>query len=71
MKLTTKNAIEATWNALIAADETVTATERERLFEQLLALRNDIPRAAFTQKLLYSFGAYMTVCKIERDNAEV
>ena len=33
-------------------------------------LRDDIPRASFTQKLLYSFGAFMTVCKIERDNAE-
>lgn len=33
-------------------------------------LRDDVPRASFTQKLLYSFGAFMTVCKIERDNAE-
>lgn len=33
-------------------------------------LRDDIPRASFTQKLLYSLGAFMTVCKIERDNAE-
>ena len=29
-----------------------------------------IPRSAFDQDLLYSFGAYMTVCQIERNNAE-
>ena len=29
-----------------------------------------IPRSAFDQNILYSFGAFMTVCKIERENAE-
>jgi restriction system protein len=29
-----------------------------------------LPRTAFDQDLLYSFGAYMTVCKITRHNAE-
>jgi restriction system protein len=29
-----------------------------------------IPRSAFNQNLLYSLGAFMTVCKIERDDAE-
>jgi restriction system protein len=33
-------------------------------------LRDDMPRAAYTQKLLYSLGAFMTVCRIQRDNAE-
>jgi restriction system protein len=33
-------------------------------------LRTDIPRTDFGQDLLYSFGAFMTVCKIERNNAE-
>ena len=34
-------------------------------------LRTDIPRTAFDQDLLYSFGAFMTVCQISRNNAEL
>jgi restriction system protein len=30
----------------------------------------DIPRTAFEQDILYSFGAFMTVCRISRNNAE-
>lgn len=33
-------------------------------------IQTDIPRTAFEQDLLYSFGAYMTVCQITRNNAE-
>jgi restriction system protein len=33
-------------------------------------LRKDIPRTAFDQDLLYSFGAFMTVCQISRNDAE-
>ncbi len=33
-------------------------------------LQTDIPRAAFGQDLLYSFGAFMTVCQITRNSAE-
>lgn len=33
-------------------------------------IRTDIPRIAFGQDLLYSLGAIMTVCKIERNSAE-
>lgn len=29
-----------------------------------------IPRANFSQDLLYSFGAFMTICRIQRNNAE-
>ena len=32
-------------------------------------LRTDIPRTAFEQDLLYSFGAFMTVCNIARNDA--
>lgn len=32
-------------------------------------LRPDVPRTAFKQDLLYSFGAFMTVCRIKRNNA--
>jgi restriction system protein len=32
-------------------------------------LRLDVPRDAFKQDLLYSFGAFMTVCEIKRNNA--
>jgi restriction system protein len=30
----------------------------------------DVPRAAFGQDMLYSFGAIMTICQIERNDAE-
>jgi restriction system protein len=30
----------------------------------------EFPRSAFDKDLLFSFGAFMTVCKIERNNAE-
>ncbi len=33
-------------------------------------LRTDIPRARFDQDLLYTFGAFLTVCQISRHNAE-
>lgn len=33
-------------------------------------IRTDIPRSAFQQDLLYSFGAMLTVCNISRNNAE-
>lgn len=33
-------------------------------------LRTDIPRLAFDQDILYSLGAFLTVCQITRNNAE-
>jgi restriction system protein len=33
-------------------------------------LRPDVPRSAFEQDLLYSFGAFMTVCNISRNDGE-
>ncbi|MDT3683411.1 MAG: restriction endonuclease [Truepera sp.] len=33
-------------------------------------LRTDVPRSSIDQDLLYSFGAFMTVCAIKRNNAE-
>ena len=33
-------------------------------------LRTDIPRASVDQDLLYSLGAFMTVCQIRRNNAD-
>ena len=33
-------------------------------------LETDIPRSNFDQDLLYSFGAFMTVCRIKRNRAE-
>lgn len=32
-------------------------------------LRTDLPRSVFRQDLLYSFGAFMTVCEISRNDA--
>lgn len=34
-------------------------------------VRPDVPRTVFSQDLLHSFGAFMTVCNIARNNAEV
>jgi len=33
-------------------------------------IKEDIPRNAFGQDILYSFGAFMTVCRIQRNDAE-
>ncbi|HXY11266.1 MAG TPA: hypothetical protein VEI52_25760 [Terriglobales bacterium] len=33
-------------------------------------LRPDVPRTAFQQDLLFSFGAFLTVCNISRNDAE-
>lgn len=33
-------------------------------------IETDLPRTVFRQDLLYSFGAFMTVCNISRNNAE-
>lgn len=33
-------------------------------------IRTDIPRTDFDQDILYSFGAFMTVCRIHRNDAE-
>jgi len=33
-------------------------------------IRKDIPRTDFAQDILHSLGAYMTVCRIRRNNAE-
>jgi len=33
-------------------------------------LKEDVPRNVFGQDILYSFGAFMTVCQIKRNNAE-
>ena len=30
----------------------------------------EIPRSHFSQDILYSFGAFMTICRIKRNNAE-
>ena len=33
-------------------------------------IRKDIPRSAFDQDILYTLGAFMTVCRVQRHNAE-
>ncbi len=37
---------------------------------QVKWLHTDVPRSAFDQDLLYSFGAFMTVCRMARNEAE-
>ncbi|MCP3032355.1 restriction endonuclease [Halobacillus sp. A1] len=39
-------------------------------FRDVKWFAKDIPRDRFDQDLLYSFGAFMTVCKIKRNDAE-
>ena len=39
-------------------------------FRTVKWIATDIPRSNFDQDLLYSFGAYKTVCRIERNDAE-
>lgn len=46
------------------------APEPYRHMRAVKWLRNDIPRASFEQDLLYSFGAYTTICEIRRNDAE-
>jgi restriction system protein len=41
-----------------------------RQYRAVRWLKTDIPRSTFDPDLLYSFGAIMTVCRIERNNAE-
>jgi restriction system protein len=33
-------------------------------------IERDVPRSVFDQDLLYSFGAFMTICEIQRNDAE-
>jgi len=49
--------------------------EYKKLAENVMHIRKvkwikTIPRSTFDQDLLYSFGAFMTVCQIKRNNAE-
>lgn len=41
-----------------------------RHFREVRWLNQDVPRGAFDQDLLYSMGAFLTVCEIKRNNAE-
>lgn len=46
------------------------ADEAYRHRVQVKWLHTDVPRSAFDQDLLYSFGAFMTVCRMARNDAE-
>ena len=39
-------------------------------YRQVKWLQKNIPRANFDQDLLYSFGALMTICRVQRNDAE-
>lgn len=41
-----------------------------RHYRDVRWLNQDVPRGAFDQDLLYSMGAFLTVCEIKRNNAE-
>lgn len=44
--------------------------DRARHTRKVKWLKDDIPRSAFDQDLLYSFGAYLTVGRVRREKAE-
>jgi restriction system protein len=46
------------------------APSRYRLWRGVKWLNQDVPRSAFDQDLLYSFGAIQTLCQIQRNDAE-
>ena len=46
------------------------ADEMYRHYRTVKWLNTNVPRSAFDQDLLYSFGAIMTVCEIKRNDAE-
>ena len=48
----------------------ISGVERNKFRRGVKWLRTDIPRTAFEQDLLYSLGAFMTVCQIQRNEAE-
>lgn len=41
-----------------------------RHYREVKWLNTEVPRSAFDQDLLYSFGAFLTVCEIKRNDAE-
>lgn len=45
--------------------------DKKRHTRKVAWVKPDVPRSTFKQDLLYSFGAFMTVCRIQRNNAEV
>lgn len=47
-----------------------TAPVMYRHYRKVQWLNTDVPRSAFDQDLLYSFGAFLTVCEIKRNDAE-
>jgi len=44
--------------------------EEKRHTRPIEWIRTDVPRTEFSQDLLFSLGAFMTVCRIKRNNAE-
>ena len=44
--------------------------ERFRHYRDVEWLNSEVPRSLFDQDLLYSFGALMTICQIQRNDAE-
>ena len=47
-----------------------TQSESYRHRRSVVWLKTDVPRSNFDQDILYSFGAFLTICKITRNDAE-
>lgn len=46
------------------------AEPMQRHFRRVTWLNREVPRSAFAQDLLYSFGAFLTICEVRRNDAE-
>ena len=46
------------------------AEPMERHFRKVTWINREVPRPSFKQDILYSFGAFLTICKISRNDAE-
>lgn len=58
--------------AEIKSDYTYDPTAKDPFYHyrKVRWFATDIPRSSFDQDLLYSFGAFMTICRISRNDAE-
>jgi restriction system protein len=50
--------------------DTIASDDKYRHYREIKWLNTEIPRSTFDQDLLYSFGAFLTVCEISRNDAE-
>ncbi len=55
---------------IVGPYEYVDVAGEKRHVRKVTWIKPDLPRSTFQQDLLYSFGAFLTVCRVQRNNAE-